>query len=331
MNKYKRERKNVNGAFALVCAVKFLVVALSYAVSFALEYVAGKGTLYNKVAEELSGYNGVTGQLFNFALYVLGAGVPVIIYFALKGKPEEKKDELLLATPTFFQTGYAVGTTVLISGVISGIWLQIVNWFYVFNGYTSPYYYSSSSGIPSNVWLMGPYLLIMAFLPAVIEEFIMRGAVLNGMRNFSRGVTVIVSGIVFMMMHNTLEQMALAFSAGVCLAYFTLKFRSIWVAVMAHFIINLNSSIQGLIFELFEGSDLLVIYGTYTIMYNTLMLAFVIAGPILYGVSLPATSKPSAEDRKGTVKALFTSPFFYIFLTMFILVTVENILAVIGL
>ena len=158
----------------------------------------------------------------------------------------------------------------------------------------------------------------------------MRGAVLKSMRNFSRGLTVILSGLIFMMMHNTLEQMALSFAAGVCLAYFTLKFRSIWVAVIAHFVINLNSCILDLIFELFDGSDLLFIYGGYTIMYNTLMLAFVIAGPILYGITLPQIYKPSAEDRRGTVKALFTSPFFYIFLIIFIFVTAENILAVIS-
>ena len=330
MNKYKTERKKINGAFLLVCAVKFLIVALSYAVSYIIAYITGTGTLYDKVVTDLSGYGEVSGQLFNFAIYVLGAGVPVIIYFALKGRPSEKKDELLLATPTFFQTGYAVGATVLISNFISGIWLQIVNLFYTYYGYTSPYYYTTETGTPTNVWLMGPYLIMMALLPALIEEFIMRGAVLISMRNFSRGLTVILSGLVFMMMHNTLEQMALSFSAGVCLAYFTLKFRSVWVAVIAHFVINLNSSILGLMFELFEGSDLLFIYGIYTIMYNTLMLAFVIAGPILYGIRLPKVSKPTAEDRKGTVKALFSSPFFYIFMIIFILVTAENILAVIG-
>ncbi len=313
---YKAEKKKINGIFLLLCIVKALIIGLGYALSYILSAVSDSRNLYEKLIYDIYTYDSLPGILSELGISLLSAAVPLIIYFALKGKGTVR-ETMFLSKPTFFQTGYVMGATVIISSIVSNIGIIFIYGFYNIFGFDPNAYYISAQ-FPANLWYMPPVFMLIAFLPALLEEFLFRGALMGGMRKFGRGFVILMSGLTFMMMHNTLEQLPLALSAGICLAYFTYKFRSIWAPVITHFVINLNSAIISLMSQLMDNQTFAFAYIIYSLLFNSLMIGFMVAGPILYGFKLPAVDKPTNQDKKGRARLVFTSPFFYIFILLFL-------------
>lgn len=82
-------------------------------------------------------------------------------------------------------------------------------------------------------------LLLMCVLPALGEEFFMRGAVLNAAeqrRDYSHAILLTAS--LFSLMHGNPIQTVHQFLLGMVLAYLTLSSRSLWPAVLLHFTNN---------------------------------------------------------------------------------------------
>ena len=77
-------------------------------------------------------------------------------------------------------------------------------------------------------------VLSTAVFPALLEEFMMRGAVLGVLRKFGDGFAIIASSLVFAVMHASLIQFAFAFLVGIVLGFVTVKSGSIWMAVLIH-------------------------------------------------------------------------------------------------
>lgn len=314
MENYKAEKKKINGIFLLLCIVKALIIGLGYALSYTLVALSDNQKFYEKLIYEVYTYDSLSGILLEMGIFLLATAVPLIIYFALKGTVRET---MFLSKPTFFQTGYVIGATTIISGLASNIGATFIYKFYELFGFDPNEYYISAE-YPSNLWYIPPVFMLIAFLPALLEELLFRGALMGGMRKFGRVFVILMSGLTFMMMHNTLEQLPLALSAGICLAYFTYKFRSIWAPVITHFVINLNSAITGLMFRLMDNQTFVFAYIIYSLLFYSLMIGFLVAGPILYGFKLPAVDKPTAQEKKGRARLVFTSPFFYVFILLFI-------------
>ncbi|MBQ2882115.1 MAG: CPBP family intramembrane metalloprotease [Clostridia bacterium] len=88
---------------------------------------------------------------------------------------------------------------------------------------------------------------VMAVLPAVCEEFIYRGLLLGGVSEFGKVGAVIVSSFAFGMMHATVQQIPFAFLIGLFLGYVTIRFKSIVLPVVLHF---LNNAVSCFIFVL---------------------------------------------------------------------------------
>lgn len=73
-----------------------------------------------------------------------------------------------------------------------------------------------------------------AIVPALVEEFAFRGLVLGSLRKFGDGFAIIVSSIVFGIMHENFEQIPFAFLVGLALGYVTVKSGCLWVAMAVH-------------------------------------------------------------------------------------------------
>ena len=77
-----------------------------------------------------------------------------------------------------------------------------------------------------------------AILPALIEEFALRGVVLGSLRRYGNNFAIIVSAILFGIMHGNLEQIPFAFVLGLYFGFITIKTGTVWAAVLLHFINN---------------------------------------------------------------------------------------------
>jgi membrane protease YdiL (CAAX protease family) len=313
---YKAEKKKINGLFLLLCISKALIIGLGYCLSYLLAALSENQRIYEKVVYDVYTYDSLPGILSDIGISILTSAVPLIIYFALKEKGTVR-ESLFLSKPTFFQTGYVMGTTVIVSSLVSNVGIVFIYRFYDIFGFDPNEYYISTQ-YPSNLWYIPPLFMLIAFIPALAEEFMFRGAFMGGMKKFGRGFVILMSGLMFMMMHNTLEQLPLALSAGICLAYFTYKFRSLWAPVLTHFVINLDSAIVGTMSGLMSDKDFVFAYMVYKLLFYSLMIGFAVAGAILYGFKLPTVDKPTSQEKKGRARLVFISPFFYIFILLFL-------------
>lgn len=82
----------------------------------------------------------------------------------------------------------------------------------------------------------------VAVVPAFFEEFAFRGVTLGLLRrSMSDGAAIILSAVMFGMMHGNIEQIPFAFCMGVVFAYVTVITDSLFPAMAAHFANNLSS------------------------------------------------------------------------------------------
>lgn len=312
-------KKRINGVLILFCVIKITVVALSVLYPYLIKLLSPSTPVYKNVIGTLTSSSNISGLLFSIGLYIVGVGVPVILYFALSKKNKPADAFVLTGKPTLLQTAYAVGATVFLSQTFSAIYNVVVELLrFIFGKETNILENITEASSPTNFWIILVNIIYLSVLPAFFEEFSIRGAFLRETNKFGRVSVILLSGLFFMMLHNNVEQWGLAFSAGVLMAYFTLKFRSIWVAVISHFAINLNSAIISYFIGEIDIRNFTLSYLIYYIIYFSLMVALMIAGLIIFGIKLPDIGAPTKEEKKGKLKLIFSSPFFYIFVFLFI-------------
>lgn len=83
------------------------------------------------------------------------------------------------------------------------------------------------------------YFFAVAFVPGIVEEIFVRGPVQQVFSRFaSTGTVIFLSGLVFAMLHGSLQNFIGPLLCGVCYAWLTFTYKSIWPAIWAHIINN---------------------------------------------------------------------------------------------
>ncbi len=102
-----------------------------------------------------------------------------------------------------------------------------------------------SSGALENIL----YIIAVAVIPPIAEEFAFRGIVLQKFRKYGDSFAVFISALLFGLLHGNIVQIPFAFIVGLALAFITVKTESIIPAMITHFLINCTSVIISLIEE----------------------------------------------------------------------------------
>ncbi len=94
----------------------------------------------------------------------------------------------------------------------------------------------------------GIFGFIVTFIGAAVvapltEEFAMRGVVLGALRKYGDGFALLVSALLFGLMHGNFMQIPFAFVVGLALGFAVIKTRSVWTGVIIHFINNATAVI----------------------------------------------------------------------------------------
>ncbi|MBP5404830.1 MAG: CPBP family intramembrane metalloprotease [Clostridia bacterium] len=140
-------------------------------------------------------------------------------------KPEDVKSTLLVT----------LGIALLITPFTMAF-NALTNLIFVVVGYTRPV---SAGAIYGGVGDLFVYFFITAALPAVFEEFTHRGVLLSGLEDRGSEYTaVILSALLFGLMHENPAQMIYATFGGILFALVVLKTGSILPAMVAHFANN---------------------------------------------------------------------------------------------
>lgn len=82
------------------------------------------------------------------------------------------------------------------------------------------------------------WIAVTALLPAIFEEFTHRGILLDAFSEESEVKQVLLSGLLFSLMHTNVLQSVYAFVGGCIFAYIVIRSRSIYPAMIMHFCNN---------------------------------------------------------------------------------------------
>lgn len=131
--------------------------------------------------------------------------------------------------------------------------------------------------IPKSLIGMFFYFIQLAVLPAILEELLFRGAIMQSLRIKGDKFALIASSLIFAVVHGNFIQMVNAFVLGIVIGYFVIKTNSIWLGIVMHFLNNGNAAISSLILEnVGEGAAV--------ILTMSLNVIFVVTGIICFSL-----------------------------------------------
>lgn len=93
--------------------------------------------------------------------------------------------------------------------------------------------------------------IVMCLVPAFCEEFLFRGAILTNCLPFGRGNAILISALLFGLMHQNAEQILYAFAAGILLGVVYERTGSIWNCTFLHLVNNFSSTAIAVIAQQF--------------------------------------------------------------------------------
>ncbi|MGN0447433.1 MAG: lysostaphin resistance A-like protein [Acutalibacteraceae bacterium] len=147
----------------------------------------------------------------------------------------------------------------------------------------------------------------VAVTAAVVEELSMRGFVMGNLRYYGDGFAIVVSSIVFALMHGNLIQSPFALIAGFGLGYLSVKTGSLWTGIIIHLINNGISVMAYYLIDLLGESRA-------NIIYALILYGFIFAGAICFAVfssrtkNSPLSKGQSCLTSGEKLTAFFTSP-----------------------
>lgn len=93
--------------------------------------------------------------------------------------------------------------------------------------------------VPQGGLALALTILMVAVLPAVFEELLFRGLIQRSLLRFGERFALVVSTLLFALLHQNLAQIPTALLSGLLLGYIYLRTRRLWVVILCHFCNNL--------------------------------------------------------------------------------------------
>lgn len=125
------------------------------------------------------------------------------------------------------------------------------------------------------------YVVSVAVVPALVEEFAIRGVVMQPLRRYGDKFAIVVSAAVFGILHGNLIQAPFAFIAGLGMGYAVCLSNSVWAGVLIHFCNNFYSTVMDfMIADVADEALLNMIWNISQIM----LYAVCIVGSVLFAL-----------------------------------------------
>lgn len=139
---------------------------------------------------------------------------------------------------------------------------------------TSPDY-----DVPDDIGGRLIYTVSIAVVPALVEEFCIRGVVMQPLRKYGDKFAIIASSLLFAVLHGNLVQAPFALIAGFGLGYAVCITDSVWTGVLIHFFNNLYSvAVEFMIADIKNENVLNSVY----LLTTVILYAVSILGSVIF-------------------------------------------------
>ena len=131
--------------------------------------------------------------------------------------------------------------------------------------------------IPQGAVGASVYLFALTVVPAVVEEFAFRGIVLGSLKKYGSGFAIIVSSVLFGLMHGNLVQIPFATMFGLVVGYVAVATGSIIPCMIIHFLNNLMAGVEEIVARYgSETAGIVAVYGCFIAYLVLGIIGFVI-------------------------------------------------------
>ncbi len=114
----------------------------------------------------------------------------------------------------------------------------------------------------TSFWEYLAYVVVTCATPAFCEEFLFRGTILSGLKDFGAKVAIFASAIIFTLMHGNAEQTVHQFIIGIILGVIFYKTKNLWLCVIIHFFNNFVAITLTYLMSLFSVGEQTVVQET---------------------------------------------------------------------
>lgn len=178
----------------------------------------------------------VISQLLYGFFYAASFALPAIILAAITKKDKQpliKSPKLSWKTPLYIVGGIAI----------------ILSFAYLNSMFVSPFV---GGGAVDESWVEGydePYeiilqLITVAVAPGIFEEFLFRGVMLAKLRQYGKTPAILISALLFALMHQNASQFLYAFIAGIVLGFIATETGALLPCILVHFTNNAFSVLE---------------------------------------------------------------------------------------
>lgn len=173
-------------------------------------------------------------MIFSTLCTVICIFVPFLIIYALYSKGDRDK---------CFEFGKPVSKKAFLLAVSAGLMVCFVSDYIAsgFNCFVSAFGVSFADidqKAPSSITEFLLFTVECAVVPAIVEEFAVRGVIMQPLRRYGDRFAIVMSTVIFAIMHGNMMQIPVALVAGFALGYFAIATNSIWTSVAIHFANN---------------------------------------------------------------------------------------------
>lgn len=133
---------------------------------------------------------------------------------------------------------------------------------------------AESVPVVQNVWEFLSGIILMALLPALLEEFWMRGIVFGAFANYSTRTALIFTTIIFAALHAKFSQVLGILFLGFMTGYVLIKTKSLAAPIIYHIFSNIAALVAGYyIGEISTAKAIIILFGTFIFIF---ILGFII-------------------------------------------------------
>ena len=149
----------------------------------------------------------------------------------------------------------------------------------------------------SNLASIFGMIFMLVIVAPVLEEFWVRGIIYDALKPYGTGIAIIISSIIFGLMHGSLYMLFYTTAYGFALGYIRYATGSLFIVTVLHAIINSIAAItlllSSLMYMTYEANKFI---NTLYVIYILAVFVMIIVGVIVFLVKIPKIRKFKIEN-----------------------------------
>ena len=136
---------------------------------------------------------------------------------------------------------------------------------------------SSASLLPDGGFDIALNIIFICFIPAIFEEILFRGVVLTRYESiYGSKSAIFMCGLVFALMHADIQSVVQQFIIGAFLSYIVIRYNSIYLGMIAHFVHNFTTLCLNIAGEANQSS--------LSFLTDHSLITFIICAFVIFGI-----------------------------------------------